>query len=117
MKSPICDLPWTGVFSVRTNGAVIFCPCFAQVEIGNIRQASLRDIWNSTTMQDIRASFREDRLPPACQGQLCPVVLGDGYVLHHAKGDKNPDKKTPCDPPQPAASAPVRLVLRRPTLS
>ena len=110
MKSPICDEPWTGVFSVRTNGAVIFCPCFAQVEIGNIRKASLREIWNSTTMQDIRASFREDRLPPACEGQLCPVLLGEGYVLQHA----NPEKKPSCDRPQAVPPAPARLVLHRP---
>jgi radical SAM protein with 4Fe4S-binding SPASM domain len=114
MKSPICDMPWTGVFSVRTNGAVIFCPCFAQVEIGNIRQASLREIWNSATMQDIRASFRDDRLPPACEGQLCPVVLGEGYDLHHAARDRTPASPKPCESTPAAASAPVRLVLRRP---
>ena len=109
MKSPICDEPWTGVFSVRTNGAVIFCPCFAQVEIGNIRKASLREIWNSTTMQEIRTSFREGRLPSACEGQLCPFVLGEGYVLQHENAGKNPA----CDLPNATAPAVQIIPLLR----
>ena len=71
-----CDEPWTGIFSVRTNGDVVCCPCYAKVRIGNINDASLHEIWNGEKMQHLRRAFSEGRLPDECRGQICPVVVG-----------------------------------------
>jgi len=71
-----CNEPWTGIFSVRTNGDVVCCPCYAKVRIGNVKDASLHDIWNGEKMQHLRREFSEGRLPDECHGQICPVVVG-----------------------------------------
>jgi MoaA/NifB/PqqE/SkfB family radical SAM enzyme len=72
-----CSEPWTGIFSVRTNDDVVFCPCYLQMRIGNLRESSMEELWNSPHLVVLRAAFREGRLPKVCEGQLCPVALGD----------------------------------------
>ncbi len=71
-----CEEPWTGIFSVRSNGDVRCCPCYAQVKIGNIYESSMHEIWNSEELIKMRKAFRKGELPNVCKGQLCPVVVG-----------------------------------------
>ena len=73
-----CQEPWNGIFSVRTNGDVVCCPCYAQARIGNIREATLQEIWNSEVLLEMRRAFNQGQLPKVCQNQLCPVVVGNG---------------------------------------
>lgn len=81
MKSPVrtyfCHEPWTGIFSIRTNGDVVCCPCYAKVHIGNINKSSLQEIWNGDKIKAMRAAFAEGELPPECECQICPVVVGE----------------------------------------
>ena len=72
-----CDEPWTGVFSVETNRDVTFCPCYLQMKIGNLDESSMEEIWNADELVSMRASFRDGVLPEPCQGQTCPVVMGN----------------------------------------
>jgi MoaA/NifB/PqqE/SkfB family radical SAM enzyme len=72
-----CNEPWTGIFSVRTNGDCICCPCYAQVKIGNINTTPIQEIWNSQKLVDMRESFSKGELPEPCINQLCPVVVGE----------------------------------------
>ena len=72
-----CDEPWTGLFSINVNGDVVFCPCYAKLRIGNIRQDNLNEVWNCGTMAEIRTLFSEGKLPECCSGQLCPPVVGE----------------------------------------
>jgi hypothetical protein len=48
------------------------------MKIGNLDEASMQEIWNAQPLQELRASFRDGVLPEPCQGQACPVVLGEG---------------------------------------
>jgi radical SAM protein with 4Fe4S-binding SPASM domain len=73
-----CAEPWTGIFSVEVNRDVTFCPCYLRMKIGNLDEGSIQEIWNSETMKELRASFREGVLPEPCRGQTCPPVLGEG---------------------------------------
>jgi MoaA/NifB/PqqE/SkfB family radical SAM enzyme len=75
-RTYFCPEPWTGIFSVRTNRDVIFCPCYLQLKVGNLTESSMREIWNSSTLIDLRRSFRRGKLPEACSRQLCPVARG-----------------------------------------
>lgn len=75
-KTYFCEEPWVGIFSVRTNGDVICCPCYAQVKIGNLNESSMQEIWNSEELIQMREAFRKGELPGACEKQLCPVVVG-----------------------------------------
>lgn len=72
-----CSEPWTGIFSIRTNGDVVCCPCYAKVHIGNIEQSSLHEIWNGERIRRMREAFARGELPPECENQICPVVVGD----------------------------------------
>ena len=75
-RSYFCEEPWTGIFSIKTNGDVRFCPCYAQVKIGNIYESSMHEIWNSEQLIKVRKAFSKGELPYVCKGQLCPVVVG-----------------------------------------
>jgi radical SAM protein with 4Fe4S-binding SPASM domain len=76
-KTYFCDEPWVGIFSVRTNGDVICCPCYAQVKIGNLNESSMQEIWNSGKMIQMRKAFKKGELPEPCKKQICPVVVGE----------------------------------------
>ncbi len=73
-----CDLPWTGVLDVQTNGDVVFCPCFLALRIGNLSERSLQEIWNAPQLVELRETFGRGELPAICEGQLCPPVLSVG---------------------------------------
>ena len=70
-----CSEPWTGRLSIETNRDVTFCPCYLQMRIGNLDEASMQEIWNSPQLVWFRRSFSQGILPEPCQGQLCPPVL------------------------------------------
>ena len=73
-----CEEPWSGLFSVETNLDVTFCPCYLKLRIGNLGEASIAEVWNAAPLIEIRSAFAAGELPPACAGQLCPVVQGGG---------------------------------------
>ena len=75
-RTYFCSEPWTGIFSVRTNRDVIFCPCYLQLKIGNLSDSSMQDIWNSSKLVELRKSFRKGKLPEKCSQQLCAVARG-----------------------------------------
>jgi radical SAM protein with 4Fe4S-binding SPASM domain len=70
-----CSEPWSGSFSVETNGDVSFCPCYLKLKIGNLHEASMQDIWNCEELVALRTDFREGVLPELCRDQLCPVAV------------------------------------------
>lgn len=73
-----CDEPWVGIFSIETDQDVTFCPCYLKLRIGNLRDATLGEIWNAPELARLRQSFARGELPGPCRGQLCPVALGRG---------------------------------------
>ena|ERR1044071_6874965 len=75
-RSYFCVEPWTGIFSVRTNGDVIFCPCYLQLKLGNLSEASMQEIWNAPKLIELRKCFQQGQLPEICKPQLCPVARG-----------------------------------------
>jgi len=75
-KVYFCEEPWSGIFTVRVDGDVICCPCYANVKIGNIYQSSMHDVWNSEKLLSMRRSFKKGALPDVCKNQVCPVVVG-----------------------------------------
>lgn len=76
-KQYFCTLPWTGLFSVKTNLDVVFCPCFLKMKIGNLENATLHEVWNSEKLQELRRSFSRGELPEPCENQLCPTAVDD----------------------------------------
>lgn len=76
-----CHEPWTGVLDIRTNSDVVFCPCHLKMKIGNLERSTMQEIWNSKQLMAFRKSFEKGKLPKACRGQHCPVVLGEGHIL------------------------------------
>ena len=83
MKSPpsedhsyFCSEPWTGIFTIKPSGDVRLCPCYLKMQIGNIHESTMLEIWNAPEVVEIRESFQRGELPEPCRGQLCPVALG-----------------------------------------
>src|SRR5688572_32753816 len=74
-KTYFCDEPWIGVFSIRTNLDVHFCPCYLKMKLGNLNESTIKEIWNAPQLVSIRSSFQKGDLPTVCQTQLCPVAL------------------------------------------
>jgi radical SAM protein with 4Fe4S-binding SPASM domain len=74
-KTYFCTLPWTGIFSIKTNLDVTFCPCYLKMKIGNLGEASIQEIWNSEKLQELRRSFSKGELPEVCKNQLCEIVV------------------------------------------
>ena len=64
------------MLSVLTNLEVRFCPCYLKMTLGNLRDATLEELWNSEKLVEIRSSFARGELPEPCKGQLCPPALG-----------------------------------------
>jgi hypothetical protein len=75
-KKYFCAEPWTGILSTEVNLDVVFCPCYLKMRIGNLRDRSLAELWNSDALIALRKSFAKGELPAVCQPQLCPVAVG-----------------------------------------
>ncbi len=76
-KKYFCSEPWIGVLSVTIELDAVFCPCYLKMKIGNLRDRSLNDLWNSESLIALRESFAKGDLPSICQPQLCPVAIGN----------------------------------------
>jgi len=72
-----CEEPWSGTFSIEANHDVMFCPCYLQMRIGNVKEQSMQEVWNAPELLELRASFRDGVLPKPCRGQACPVARGE----------------------------------------
>lgn len=75
-KAYFCNEPWLGVLGIETDLDVTFCPCYLKLRLGNLRERSLEELWNASSLVEIRAAFQRGQLPAACQGQLCAPALG-----------------------------------------
>lgn len=53
-----------------------FCPCYLKLRLGNLREATLLELWNAAPLVELRRSFAAGRLPERCRGQLCAPALG-----------------------------------------
>jgi radical SAM protein with 4Fe4S-binding SPASM domain len=59
--SKVCTFPWYSMV-VCADGTVTPCPqdYFAKMAMGNVKEASLREIWNGEPYRDLRRRFRTD---------------------------------------------------------
>ena len=73
-----CNVPWSGVVAIHVNGDVRVCPCYLNMRVGNVHEASMHEIWNAPELVELREGFQRGELPEPCQGELCPVALGHG---------------------------------------
>jgi len=60
-----CVAPWIGQLIVRQDGSVNLC-CNTTFRLGNVKDSSLGQVWNSPRMRSIRRSFAAGRIPRVC---------------------------------------------------
>lgn len=96
-KQYFCNEPWLGVLAIEVNRDVTFCPCYMKLRLGNVDEQSLEELWNADELVEIRDEFRHGRLPRACQGQVCPPVVGAESYLSHVPDVSEVEPAT--DPP------------------
>lgn len=72
MKGAPCAMLWNGL-TVLSNGTVTACACrdldgTSQLVLGNIRERSLRELWHSERLRDIRQDwFARRHIPDICR--------------------------------------------------
>jgi hypothetical protein len=64
------------MLDIDTNHDVRFCACYLKMKLGNLRDATLPELWNAAPLVEIRQAFARGELPDACRGQLCGPALG-----------------------------------------
>jgi radical SAM protein with 4Fe4S-binding SPASM domain len=61
----VCHVPWKRAV-VMPDGAVVGCPWFPEVVMGNIREKSFREIWDDSELRKFRRSLTENGLLASC---------------------------------------------------
>jgi len=84
MKKVICTHPWTHM-SIMSNGKVrTCCEAWTKVIIGNIKNQSIKEIWNGQAIQEIRKRILNNEWQKVCY-QSCP------YIIKYKKNKMDPD--------------------------
>lgn len=80
----LCTVPWTSAV-VLGNGDVAAC-CVPGLVMGNLNEASMQEIWNGKSYQELRATVNSDKPLPTCAA--CPMFRltdnPDSYLIHSA---------------------------------
>jgi radical SAM protein with 4Fe4S-binding SPASM domain len=74
-KEPVCLKPWTGRSVMLASGILYPC-CHAwgpDAELGNTRDGSFDQAWNSQKAQDLRNALLNHRFPKMCRNGSCPA--------------------------------------------
>ena len=74
MKKPQCIIPWT-YLELLPSGVVSPC-CSNPIFLGNIKEQSIDEIWNSDNMKKLRLEMLKDSLPEECW--VCRFEEGHG---------------------------------------
>lgn len=74
MKKPQCIIPWT-YLELLPSGVVNPC-CSNPIVLGNIKEQSIDEIWNSDNMKKLRLEMLKDSLPEMCWA--CRFAEGHG---------------------------------------
>jgi MoaA/NifB/PqqE/SkfB family radical SAM enzyme len=69
-----CPMPFLEMF-VHYEGAVHPC-CWSLQPAGNLRDATLEEIWKGDTMSEVRNDLVAGQVPKLCEGAACPFVKG-----------------------------------------
>jgi MoaA/NifB/PqqE/SkfB family radical SAM enzyme len=93
-----CNEPWLGTLAVEVDQEVTFCQCYLKMNLGNLREQSLEELWNAPKLVALRRDFRKGRLPSACRNQVCPPARGAHTYLSTIP-DLLPETHPPPDPP------------------
>ncbi len=75
-----CIRPFTSV-ELQPRGEVSFCCAeWAKVPyIGNLKNQSLAQVWNSDTAQYFRRKMLAGEYEEVCRSDVCPVLISEGY--------------------------------------
>jgi len=64
-KDNFCIVPWIHL-NTEPNGRVKPCCAYLGEEFGNLKDATLEDIWNNRHMKSMRRSFLKNEIPNGC---------------------------------------------------
>ena len=66
-KKKFCNIPWTKIL-IKANGDAMFCPdeWITKYKLGNIRENSIIDLWNSNEAKRFREVLLRYKLFPIC---------------------------------------------------
>ncbi len=73
---------------VGFSGKVYFCP-FIRIEVGDLADSTLEEVWNSPRYVDLRRRLLERELFPVCR-RCCKVELSPGAGAGGSRGPEGP---------------------------
>lgn len=88
LKGHFCSMPFEKL-EIHANGNMYSCcPGWIDLPLGNVRDANVRELWNSEASQEFRRSILDGSFRH-CRHKICPVIQNDSLpTLATAK--KNP---------------------------
>lgn len=73
IKDKQCFVPWISS-SIQANGdVIILARCGIQIDIGNIKDKNLKDLWYGDELQEFRNKLSENKMFPVCT-RCCGVL-------------------------------------------
>ena len=67
LSDTICVIPWTNL-EIQTDGGISPCCMSVGSKLGNVKQDTLNDVFNSKALQELRSSLLAGERPEICQG-------------------------------------------------
>lgn len=90
LKGRYCPEPFRSLELHLNGNAYVCCRSWLDVSVGEFKTNDIRDIWNSTTAQDIRASIIDGSYK-YCDENACPSIQGESlpFLNHLEENIKN----------------------------
>lgn len=90
-KKNFCISPWVHLHTWPNNQVYPCCMTPMEYPIGNLKNSSLKELWNSKKIKDLRVEFLNDQRPTSCQrcfemedmGQRSWRQSLNGHYSHH----------------------------------
>jgi MoaA/NifB/PqqE/SkfB family radical SAM enzyme len=98
LKRLFCSKPFKRFEATHMNGGDVFicCPAWLDTPIGNLKNQSVEEIWNSAVAQDIRRSVL-DGTYEYCNQVLCPFLQTVAGPVQRIEDVKDPELRAAID--------------------
>lgn len=83
-----CLHPWTHLELASTGNVSLCCPSWLPLSVGNIKQSSATEIWNSDAARAVRESVKDGSFR-YCSKTLCPQITGGFLPIKSAETERD----------------------------
>ena len=77
MTDKICLAPWTHLHTWPNNSVYPCCLAPMENPVGNLKNQTLEEVWNSQELKDMRLSMLKGKLPYKTCSKCCLLYTSD----------------------------------------